>query len=152
MFLALAALAAFGWARLKRAIQARHADRDDDRGGGAAARIRHDADGLADVPRGRRRSIDGWRRSRDRWSLELPFVDGRSARHRPDGLYMFSSTWHWQPIVNGYSGFFPQSFIELTEHMKSFPDDRSIAYLKTARRGSDRHSRRLDGARSSSGR
>ena len=47
-----------------------------------------------------------------------------------DGLYMFNSTWHWQPIVNGYSGFFPQTFIELAEHTASFPDDRSIAYLK----------------------
>ena len=47
-----------------------------------------------------------------------------------DGLYMFNSTWHWQPIVNGYSGFFPETFIELAEHTASFPDDRSIEYLK----------------------
>ena len=48
---------------------------------------------------------------------------------------MFNSTWHWQPIVNGYSGFFPKTFIELAEHTASFPDDRSIEYLK--RRGVD---------------
>jgi hypothetical protein len=33
-------------------------------------------------------------------------------------------------VVNGYSGFFPQSFLEMTEAMRTFPDDRSIAYLK----------------------
>ncbi len=43
---------------------------------------------------------------------------------------MFNSTWHWQPIVNGYSGFFPRTFIELAEQTAAFPDDRSIAYLK----------------------
>lgn len=47
-----------------------------------------------------------------------------------DGLYMFNSTYHWQPIVNGYSGFFPRSFMELLEAMKKFPDERSIAYLQ----------------------
>ena len=59
---------------------------------------------------------------------------------------MFNSTWHWQPIVNGYSGFFPQSFMELAEETDGFPDDRSIAYLKNARRGFHRDSRQPDGA------
>ena len=48
-----------------------------------------------------------------------------------DGLYMFNSTYHWQPILNGYSGFFPRSFLELSEATANFPDDRSIAYLKS---------------------
>jgi hypothetical protein len=48
-----------------------------------------------------------------------------------DGLYMFRSTYHWQPILNGYSGFFPKSFLDLTEHVKTFPDDGAMAYLKT---------------------
>jgi hypothetical protein len=43
---------------------------------------------------------------------------------------MFRSTAHWQPILNGYSGFFPQSYLDLTERMKAFPDDASIEYLK----------------------
>jgi hypothetical protein len=48
-----------------------------------------------------------------------------------DSLYMFGSTYHWQPILNGYSGYFPSSFLELLEYYKTFPDDRSIAYLKS---------------------
>jgi hypothetical protein len=62
--------------------------------------------------------------------LELPVTTADRLDLVPDGVYMFRSTWHWQPILNGYSGFFPKSFIELTERMKTFPDDASIAYLK----------------------
>jgi hypothetical protein len=61
---------------------------------------------------------------------EVPFARADELHKIYDGLYMFNSTWHWQPIVNGYSGFFPKSFMELAEQTASFPDDRSIAYLK----------------------
>ena len=67
---------------------------------------------------------------------EVPFARADALHSISDGLYMFNSTWHWQPIVNGYSGFFPKTFIELAEHTEAFPDERSIAYLKTARRRS----------------
>jgi hypothetical protein len=43
---------------------------------------------------------------------------------------MYGSTVHWQPILNGYNGFFPQSFLDLTEQAKRFPDEASIEYLK----------------------
>ena len=62
---------------------------------------------------------------------EVPFARADSLHAIADGLYMFNSTWHWQPIVNGYSGFFPQSFYELAEQTKEFPDERAIAYLKS---------------------
>jgi hypothetical protein len=61
---------------------------------------------------------------------ELPFAQAHRLDAIHDGLYMFHSTYHWQPLVNGYSGFFPQSFLELTEAMKTFPDPASIAALK----------------------
>ncbi|HEX8031158.1 MAG TPA: hypothetical protein VF491_21970, partial [Vicinamibacterales bacterium] len=61
---------------------------------------------------------------------EVPFSRADSLHSIPDGLYMFYSTWHWQPIVNGYSGFYPKTFIELAEQTEWFPDERSIAYLK----------------------
>ena len=48
---------------------------------------------------------------------------------------MYASTFHWQPILNGYSGFYPQSYLELLERMQGFPDEPSIDYLK--RRGVD---------------
>ena len=62
--------------------------------------------------------------------IEIPFARAARLDSIYDGLYMFNSTYHWQPMVNGYSGFFPPSFIEMTEEMRAFPDDRSIAYLK----------------------
>jgi hypothetical protein len=62
---------------------------------------------------------------------EVPFARADELHLIHDGLYMFNSTWHWHPIVNGYSGFFPKSFIDLAEQTASFPDDQSIAYLKT---------------------
>lgn len=52
-----------------------------------------------------------------------------------DGLYMFGSTLHWQPILNGYSGYFPASYFDLLGIYPTFPDDRSMAYLKS--RGAD---------------
>jgi hypothetical protein len=61
---------------------------------------------------------------------EVPLARADQLHSISDGLYMFNSTWHWQPIVNGYSGFFPRTFIELAEQTAAFPDDRSIAYLK----------------------
>jgi hypothetical protein len=62
---------------------------------------------------------------------EVPFAKADSLHAIADGLYMFNSTWHWQPIVNGYSGFFPNTFIELAENTSEFPDERSIQYLKS---------------------
>jgi hypothetical protein len=61
---------------------------------------------------------------------EVPFARAHELHTIYDGLYMYNSTWHWQPIVNGYSGFFPNTFMELAERTASFPDDASIAYLK----------------------
>jgi hypothetical protein len=62
---------------------------------------------------------------------EVPFARADALHSISDGLYMFNSTWHWHPIVNGYSGFFPKTFIALAENTASFPDERSIAYLKS---------------------
>lgn len=62
---------------------------------------------------------------------EVPFARADELHVIHDGLYMFNSTWHWQPIVNGYSGFFPKSFMELARETEGFPNARSIAYLKT---------------------
>jgi hypothetical protein len=58
----------------------------------------------------------------------LPRADALHTIH--DGVYMYASTFHWQPLLNGYSGFHPRSYIELIEEMRRFPSDRTIAYLK----------------------
>jgi hypothetical protein len=51
-----------------------------------------------------------------------------------DPFYMYFSTMHWQPMLNGYSGFRPSSYIEMVARFeKSFPDDRTLDELR--RRG-----------------
>jgi hypothetical protein len=66
---------------------------------------------------------------------EFPFARADRLDIIHDGVYMFNSIYHWQPIVNGYSGFFPRSFMEMSEAMSTFPDARAIDYLR--RRGVD---------------
>ena len=45
-------------------------------------------------------------------------------------LYLIRSTHHWQPLVNGYSGFAPEQYRQTLEHVRGFPDDRSIERLR----------------------
>jgi len=44
--------------------------------------------------------------------------------------FMYWSTQHWNPIVNGYSGFQPPSYDETVRSMRTFPDDDAIARLR----------------------
>jgi hypothetical protein len=44
--------------------------------------------------------------------------------------YMVVSTAFWKPMLNGYSGYMPVRYIEHSENLSAFPDERSIAYLK----------------------
>ncbi len=43
---------------------------------------------------------------------------------------MFEGMVHWRPMVNGYSGVLPNSYLELVSVMQSFPDARSLNYLR----------------------
>jgi hypothetical protein len=62
--------------------------------------------------------------------VEFPLPTSDSLDRIHDGLYMYASTFHWQPMLNGYSGFYPQSYIELIERMRGFPSEDTIVYLK----------------------
>lgn len=44
--------------------------------------------------------------------------------------FMYMSTFHWMPLVNGYSGFFPPSYLERLEKLATFPDSQSVAVLR----------------------
>jgi hypothetical protein len=61
--------------------------------------------------------------------IELPLP-------RNDALWLYETTYlirsihHWQPIVNGYSGFAPLAYRETLEHLRGFPDERSIHRLR----------------------
>jgi hypothetical protein len=47
--------------------------------------------------------------------------------------YMYFSLWHWTPMVNGYSGFFPPSYQALAPELIAFPRGSSADALR--RRG-----------------
>ena len=60
--------------------------------------------------------------------VELPFwTQGAGFQQVP---FMLNSTRHWQPMLNGYSGYRPQSFYETAEQVRSFPSAASIAWLQ----------------------
>ena len=47
-----------------------------------------------------------------------------------DPTYMYFSTFHWQNLVNGYSGFFPPLYHYLSLSLANFPDDESMRAIK----------------------
>ena len=47
--------------------------------------------------------------------------------------YMYYSTFHWQNLLNGYSGFFPPSFRSLEEKLAHFPDGASLEAIRRHR-------------------
>jgi hypothetical protein len=47
-----------------------------------------------------------------------------------DARYLYFSTFHWYRLVNGNSGHFPKSYVELTKREADFPSDQAIQYLK----------------------
>src|SRR5262249_54483362 len=57
--------------------------------------------------------------------VELPIVEGYL-----NPTYMFWSTRHWHPLVNGYSGFRPLDYAETVRRMRTFPDAAGIARLR----------------------
>ena len=44
--------------------------------------------------------------------------------------YMYFSTWHWTPMVNGYSGFVPKSYIQLRRDILLFPAAEAVDALR----------------------
>lgn len=54
--------------------------------------------------------------------VELPLGQGPT--------YMYYSTFHWQVLLNGYSGFFPPSYYQLADAMATFPDPGSLQALR----------------------
>jgi hypothetical protein len=50
---------------------------------------------------------------------------------KDDPTYMYFSTFHWQHLVNGYSGFFPPSYVFLANAMEEGPDNAAIHAIKS---------------------
>jgi len=51
----------------------------------------------------------------------LPFHDAR---------YLYTSTFHWRTLVNGYSGYFPASYIQRMVHLNTFPSSAAIRQMR----------------------
>jgi hypothetical protein len=61
--------------------------------------------------------------------IELPVPD-LSRLPGWDPFYEAWSLWHFKPLVNGYSGYHPQDYMDTLLRMLSFPDDASIGRLR----------------------
>ncbi|MBA4030351.1 MAG: hypothetical protein C0478_05595 [Planctomyces sp.] len=60
----------------------------------------------------------------------IPFPDGTDARaYESTTTWMYWQTQHHRPLINGYSGFFPDAYLDLRDAMENFPDDSSISQL-----------------------
>ena len=62
--------------------------------------------------------------------VELPLLSRRGFWGSLDSVYMYQGIGHFQKMLNGYSGYAPQSFYEMRKAMASFPDDRSMSFLR----------------------
>jgi hypothetical protein len=76
--------------------------------------------------------VDRWLRKQPRSPIvELPLPSPDQPFDDIEGRHIYDSLFHWQPLLNGVSGFFPPSYLELLQHMRTFPDAQSTAYLKS---------------------
>lgn len=60
--------------------------------------------------------------------LELP-VPQPDTLPGDEARYGYMSTFHWMPLANGYSGFYPPSYLSRIAALKDFPSDAGIARL-----------------------
>jgi uncharacterized protein DUF6044 len=85
---------------------------------------------LRDMPT-RTPAVYAWvRASADGPILEYPAGNLEGRIGPQDATYMYYSTNHWRPLLNGYSGFAPPSYLELLDRLRDFPASPSIAYVR----------------------
>jgi hypothetical protein len=63
---------------------------------------------------------------------EFPMPLPRQPPHH-DPRFAYMSTFHWMPLLNGYSGFYPASYMNRLRILARFPDKRSLAELEWLR-------------------
>ncbi len=62
----------------------------------------------------------------------VPFPKGPLPRdYESETWAMYWGLFHQRRMVNGFSGFFPASYLELKTQMQSFPDEASFAALRS---------------------
>jgi hypothetical protein len=62
--------------------------------------------------------------------VEFPFYQGSVDRHRQTE-YMLLSTFHWQPLVNGYSDHLPARYLQAKPALVSFPSPESLEEIRS---------------------
>src|SRR5688572_6080570 len=60
---------------------------------------------------------------------EFPFYAGSFDRHRHTD-YMLASTFHWQPLINGYSDHMPEDFFDALPALQTFPSAEAFEVLR----------------------
>lgn len=133
----IAVLAGFGWARLGAALRRRAQSRWQARAVAAAGLAAIAAEyaispiALVRAPT-QAQALDAWLASRpDGVVAELPMPREHELPGH-DAEFAYRSTFHWRPLVNGYSGNVPASYIDLLRAVASFPSDRALERLRAA--------------------
>jgi hypothetical protein len=67
-------------------------------------------------------------RNSDAIVAEFPFYPPDRVFHNAD--YMLESTYNWRPMLNGYSGLTPQSYVDHARELARFPDQHAMATLR----------------------
>jgi hypothetical protein len=61
----------------------------------------------------------------------FPFPTGTTAAaYEETSLWIYWGTYHQRRLVNGYSGFFPQEFLDTKTRLRGFPDTESLQRLR----------------------
>jgi hypothetical protein len=60
--------------------------------------------------------------------IELPFLS-READLHGHAKYMLQSTFHWMPLINGYSDYIPAGFVERARILRGFPSREAFKLL-----------------------
>jgi hypothetical protein len=47
-----------------------------------------------------------------------------------EARYAYMSTFHWMPMINGYSGYYPSSYLSRLRQLRDFPNEASLEVLK----------------------
>ncbi|GAB4137400.1 MAG: hypothetical protein Tsb009_04930 [Planctomycetaceae bacterium] len=82
-----------------------------------------------------RRWIDWLKENTDETSVIacVPFAAGRTVQaHATSTRWMYFGTFHRRRMLNGYSGYFPETYREFKRAMKDFPKQSAISVLKRA--------------------